>query len=249
VAWPHVPARSRRRTWHDPPVPTVALLAHGAGSCPETALRLLGPAVPAGVEAQTVDARGTVEEVVARIDDAARGRHVALVAGVSLGAHAAALWSAHGGRTGELLLVMPAWSGPPGTLAALTASAAHDVETLGIRGALAGVAAAAEAGDWILDELHRGWTTYDAARLATTLRAAASSAGPTPEALALITARTAVVALADDPLHPLRVARSWARGIPGARLAVVARRAPDEDRGALGVAGRRLLDAAGEGDG
>ena len=79
----------------------VALLVHGAGSCPETALRLLAPAVPEGVEPVGVDGRGTVEEIVARLDAAARASAVALVGGVSLGAHAAALWSARGGRSDE----------------------------------------------------------------------------------------------------------------------------------------------------
>ena len=89
------PSRSETaRTCDDPPVTRIALLAHGAGSCPETALRLLGPAVPDGVEARAVDSRGTVDDVVACLDAAAAGHEVVLVGGVSLGAAAAALWSA-----------------------------------------------------------------------------------------------------------------------------------------------------------
>jgi pimeloyl-ACP methyl ester carboxylesterase len=225
-------------------VPDLALLVHGAGSCPETVLRLLEPAVPDGVEACAVDARGTVEDVVSRLDAAARGREVALVGGISLGAHAAALWSARGGTARELLLAMPAWTGVPDDVAALTAATADEVEAYGIERVLAQVEQAATVGDWVLDELRLGWRTYDAVLLAATLRAAASSPGPTPAALERITARTAVVALDHDPLHRLGVARAWARAISGADLAVVARHAPRDDRGALGRVGRRLLDAA-----
>ena len=221
----------------------IALLAHGAGSCPETALRLLGPAVPDGVLPVAIDARGTVADVVARLDDAVRGHDVVLVGGVSLGAHAAALWSSATGSSSDLLLVMPAWSGEPDDVAALTAATADDVETFGIDRVLATITALARD-DWVLDELRRGWRTYDDVLLAATLRAAASSPGPTPEALSAITAPTAVVALDDDPLHPADVARSWAALVPGARLAVVGRHTPKDERGVLGRTGRRLLDAA-----
>ncbi len=224
-------------------MPALALLAHGAGSCPETALRLLGPAVPEGVEIRAVDARGTVEEVVARLAAQAHGREVALAGGISLGAHAAAIWSARGGVTRELLLVMPAWTGPPGDVSALTAATADDVRVLGIDRVLARVTDLVAGDDWVLDELRRGWRTYDDALLDTTLRAAASSPGPTPAELARITARTAVVALADDPLHPAAVAHRWAGSVPGAAIAVVGRHEPALDRGALGRAGRCLLDA------
>jgi len=224
-------------------VSRVALLAHGAGSCPETALRLLGPAVPEDVEAVAVDARGTARDVVARLSDAALGNDVVLVGGISLGAHAAVLWSSVAGGAHELLLVMPAWTGEPADVSALTAATADDVEAFGTERVLASITALA-GDDWVLDELQRGWRTYDDVLLATTLRAAASSPGPTPEVLAAVTARTAVVALADDPLHPEAVARSWAALVPGAQLGVVPRHAPREDRGVLGRLGRELLDAA-----
>ena len=225
-------------------MPRIALLAHGAGSCPETAVRLLGPAVPTGAETIGIDARGSVDDVVARLERAARGNEVVLAGGISLGAHAVALWSAGGGAASGLLLAMPAWTGVPDGVAALTAATAGDVESYGIERVLARVGALA-GDDWVLDELRRGWRSYDDVLLAATLRAAASSPGPTPEALAAVTAPTAVVALGDDPLHPVEVARSWAGLVPGARLAVVDRHEPRVDRGVLGRTGRRLLDTAG----
>jgi len=50
-----------------------------------------------------------------------------------------------------------------------------------------------------------------------------------------------VVALADDPLHPESVARTWSASIPGAALGIVGRQDPARDRGALGRTGRTLL--------
>jgi pimeloyl-ACP methyl ester carboxylesterase len=230
-------------TCHDRPVPALALLAHGAGSCPETARRLLGPAVPPGVEIRAVDSRGSIDDVVARIAEAARDGEVALVGGISLGAHAAALWSARGGIARSLLLAMPAWTGDAEQVAALTASTADDIEAFGIERVLARVAGVAADDDWVLDELRRGWRTYDDVRLAATLRSAAASPGPTPDELARITAPTAVVALADDPLHPAAVARRWTDVLPRAALGVVGRHEPAHDRGALGRVGRTLLDS------
>ena len=78
---------------------TLTLLLHGAGSCPGTAYDLLSPAVAPGSRAETVDARGSVDEVATRLADTVlrrghEGHEVVRVAGISLGAHAAALWAA-----------------------------------------------------------------------------------------------------------------------------------------------------------
>jgi pimeloyl-ACP methyl ester carboxylesterase len=88
----------------------------------------------------------------------------------------------------------------------------------------------------------RAWTDADPATLARSLREAAASRAPTLEELGSIRARVVVVGLADDPLHPAWVAEAWAGAIPGARLVVVARHAPSEDRGALGRVARAALD-------
>ncbi len=224
-----------------------AVLVHGAGSTRDAVTRLLGRAAP-DADLLAVDGRGDLDTVVDRLAStacavAAEGRRLTLVGGISLGAHAVAAWAA--GRPGahlpELVLAMPAWTGPPDDLAALTASSAEEIELEGTAGILARLTA--ESGDdWVVDELVRAWTDADPATLARSLRAASGSRAPTLEELARIRARVVVVALADDALHPASVAEAWADAIPGARLVVVPRNAPAEDSGALGRAARAALD-------
>lgn len=221
----------------------VVLLAHGAGSSPDVALRLLAGAWPVGAAPLAIDARGPVDDLVARLHEAALGRRVVLAAGISLGAHAVARWALAGGAAEELLLAMPAWTGLPGAVAGLTTASAGAVAARGRAAVLAEIAS--DPGlrdDWVLEELARGWSTYTDGELATALHQAAGSPAPTLEDLARITTRTAVVALDDDPLHPASVARDWAAAIPCSALVVVPRDGPGAARGALGAAGRRALD-------
>lgn len=224
-----------------------AVLVHGAGSTGDAVTRLLGRGAP-DAELLAIDGRGDLGTVVDRIAGsasavAADGRRLALAGGISLGAHAVAAWAV--GRNGtdlpELVLAMPAWTGPPDAVAALTASSADEIEREGTAGILARLTAEAGA-DWVVDELVRAWTDADPATLARSLRAAAASRAPTLEELARIRARVVVVALADDPLHPASVAEAWADAIPGATLVTVPRDAPGQDRGALGLAARAALD-------
>ncbi len=226
--------------------PTSAVLVHGAASTPDAARRLLGPGL-AGSGLVAVDARGSIDDVVAVIDEAVvaetrRGALVTAVAGLSFGAHAAARWAIDRAGSGpELVLAMPAWTGEPDAVAGLTAASADEIERDGTAGILARLVAA-NGDDWVVDELVLSWTDADPHRLAHSLRAAAASPAPTLEELAQITARTVVVALADDPLHPAAVAEAWADAIPRARLVVVPRDAPNQERGALGVAARATLE-------
>lgn len=224
------------------------MLLHGAGTDRASALRLLASALPPGVEPMAETHDGSIASAVAavdRLDQALRdaGRTLQTVGGISVGAHAAATWAARdAGRSPQpdLVLAMPAWTGEAGPIAALTAATADEVARDGIDAILARLVA--EAGDdWVVDELVRSWTGADPAALPAGLRAAAAGAAPTLDGLARIRARTAVVALADDPLHPVEVAEAWAAAIPDARLVVVPRGAPGVDRGALGAAARSVL--------
>jgi pimeloyl-ACP methyl ester carboxylesterase len=226
-------------------VSTTSLLLHGAGSCPATVRALLGPACPPGsrVVAPALDGgtTDTVELIAALVvEAAAAGRPVGLVAGISLGAHAAARWAAASGAAVPLGLVMPAWTGPPGQVAAATLAAAQEVDRVGREQTLARIGTE-HPGDWVVAELARGWRSRDEDALVRALRAAGTSTGPTEEELAAVTGPAAVLALAEDPLHPEAVARSWAGLLPQGALEVVARDAPATDRGVLGTAVRRLL--------
>ena len=230
-----------------PSTPPVALLVHGAGSTPDAVRRLLGPAA-AGADVVALDARGTLDDVVgavtAAVDTAERsGRSIEVVGGISLGAHVVARWAA--ARTGpspDLVLAMPAWTGAPDAIASLTASSADEVEHEGTAAILDRLLAESPD-DWVVDELVRAWAGRDPVELARSLRSAALSPAPDVAELALVRARTVVVALAEDPLHPARVAEQWAAAIPGAHLVVLPRDAPGADRGALGAAARGALDA------
>jgi len=228
-------------------VARVALLAHGAGSTADAAVRLLHAALPPGVDPVGLDARGSLDQVVAAVSAAydahGAGHDVALVGGISLGAHAVATWAS--GRTDcpDLVLAMPAWTSGPDEVAALTAQAARRIAEEGIAAELDRLGREdALRGDWVLDELVRAWAAYDDLALSRALAQAAASPGPGEAALRRITARTAVVALGDDPLHPERVARRWAGLVPDSTLVVVPRRRPDTDRAALGRAARQALD-------
>jgi pimeloyl-ACP methyl ester carboxylesterase len=228
-------------------VSPVAVLLHGAGSCPQTARRLLATAAPPDAEVIAPTWRGTVDDALAALEHAVDGRRVALVGGISLGAHATALWAARTRSEVPLVLAMPAWTGAPDDVAAATLASADDVARRGSAAVLADLAAdPVTARDWVLDELARGWSTYDDDALATGLRLAARSAAPGVSDLARLAGPVAVVALADDPLHPEGVARRWAAAAPRARIMVVPRDAPSDDRGLLGrVAAHALAELSG----
>jgi hypothetical protein len=196
----------------------------------------------------TLDATGDVEATVRRLTAAvaahtAAGDQVVRCAGISLGAHATALWAARTAAPTDLVLVMPAWTGAPDAVAAATLASAADVAAHGSRAVLDRLRQdPALAHDWVLEELERGWSTYDDAALVSALTAAGSSRAPTADELAVVRGRAAVVALADDPLHPEDVARAWAAALPDAALRVVDRQAPATDRGALGRAAVGVLE-------
>lgn len=220
------------------------LLAHGAGSSPEVVRRLLAPCLPddAVVVAPLLlgGAHGSADLLAAAADE----REVVLAAGISMGAHALALLAARTGATWPIVAAMPAWTGTPGDVAAATAVAADELERVGSAAVLDALAAdPLTRDDWVREELAAGWAAYDDDSLVAALRAGASSAAPTIADLATLRSPTAVVALADDPLHPASVALEWARSVPRAALRTVERHAPRYDRAALG---RAAADALAE---
>ena len=215
----------------------VAVLAHGSGSTGDfVAGALGGPLREAGWSIETVEDRtGRVDAVVEALADAVRASGAGLVAGVSLGAHAVARWAARDpdvtARLEGLLLLLPAWTGPPGTVAALSGDAAGQVERLGVPAALRTL----DDGSWVSEELGRAWPAYGK-DLVPALRATASSPGPTLEELSRIRVPVGVVSFVGDPFHPAEVAREWATALPRAAFVELPADAPAMDREVLGRA-------------
>jgi pimeloyl-ACP methyl ester carboxylesterase len=92
-------------------------------------------------------------------------------------------------------------------------------------------------------ELAAAWPAYGDG-LASSLRAAAASSGPTPDELAALAVPAGLVAFRDDPLHPAAVAREWAAALPRAVLRELPLAAPAPDRAILGATTLTALRAA-----
>ncbi|MFD7658083.1 alpha/beta fold hydrolase [Actinosynnema sp. NPDC059797] len=188
------------------------------------------PLAEAGLTLVTPAVRG-VRECVEALDAAWSGTPL-LVGGVSLGAHVATAWAVrHPGRCAGVLAALPAWLGPAdGAPAALAASAsAAAVEAAGVEAALTGV------DGWLGDELRRAWPRYGA-RLASVLREAAGSRAPTAAELGGLAVPVGVAACADDPVHPLEIARRWVDALPRGALRTTTLAALGADPEVLGRA-------------
>jgi pimeloyl-ACP methyl ester carboxylesterase len=240
-------------------VTPVAVILPGAGSSADFVARAFGPALHrCGYELVTPSPEpgpGVVDAALRALDEAAEkyGPALRLVGGVSLGAHLAARWTASRCAAGSrrraaavpagpagVLLVLPAWTGPPGPVAAATAASAGTIDRLGTDGALA---AAGTAVPWVAAELAAAWPGYGD-RLAASLRAAADAPGPSRAELAALPVPAGLVAFADDPLHPYEVAQEWAATLPRAALRTLHLSDAAADRAVLGTAALAALTAA-----
>jgi pimeloyl-ACP methyl ester carboxylesterase len=226
----------------------VAAILPGSGSTAEFVARAFAcPLRAAGYVLVTADPEPAAGDPAAEWGDAldALPARPALVGGVSLGAHAAARWAARRpGGTDGLLLVMPAWTGPPDGVASVSGSTAEELDTDGLEAVLTRLRGlpAGHAG-WVLTELERAWRHRGRAGLVTELRGVAASPGPTEDELRALAVPAGVVALRDDPLHPEDVARRWAAVMSDAVLTTVDHATVAADRTALGTAALRALAA------
>ena len=195
-----------------------------------------GPLAAVGLDLLAVRPRpgkDLVSDHLAALDAASADGPV-VVGGISLGAHLAAEWAlAHPDRCTGVLLAMPAWHGPGGDApAALAARASADaVDALGVDATLA----AADVAPWLAAELGRAWRRHGTG-LAPSLRAAAEHPAPTRAELARLRIPAGVAACADDPVHPVAVARSWAAALPCSSLGTTTLTALGADRESLGRA-------------
>jgi pimeloyl-ACP methyl ester carboxylesterase len=228
-------------------VDQIAVVLPGAGSSAEFVRRAFArPLRDAGyrlVAPEPVPGPDLVPASFRALDAAAEtyGPRLRLVGGVSLGAHTAARWTAASGAGLDgVLLVLPAWTGAPGPVAAATAASAELVDRLGTAGALA---AAGTAVGWVAAELAAAWPP-NGDGLAASLRAAAAAPGPSRAELAALAVPAGLVAFADDPLHPAAVAYEWAAAIPRAAVRELPLAAPATDRSVLATTALAALTAA-----
>ncbi|HEV2088384.1 MAG TPA: hypothetical protein VGR21_08740, partial [Cryptosporangiaceae bacterium] len=180
---------------------------------------------------------GLVRRQLAALDDAVTRFAPRLVGGVSLGAHLAARWALSRGPVRSLdglLLAMPAWTGPPGRVAAASGAAAEEVARHGLAATVARIEGAAAG--WVADEIAAAWLRYDEAELVAALHATAAAPAPTLADLARVDVPCGLAGLLDDPLHPAAVARRWARALPRAVLVETTLAAVGTDRSAVGHA-------------
>lgn len=232
------------------------VLLPGSGSTPEFVRRAFSdvarPATSGDLPARTVvvDSRSGDPFLMAdrlattAAELTANGTSITTVCGVSIGAHAIAIWAAESGvRDCPLLLVMPAWTEDPGPVGAATLHAAHRIQAHGIAEDLRQLRLAYPQ-DWVVDELERAWPLFTEAELAAAFTRTAAAPGPGHARLASIRCPTAVVGLRDDPMHPAEVAATWAATIPCATLVELDRQSPTGDAAVLGRAGLTALSGS-----
>lgn len=216
-----------------------AVLLPGTGS-DEIFVRSVfaGPLAAVGVEAWTPRPQAGEKIIVGFLTmlDELAAEGPLLAGGVSFGAHLAAEWAVRNpSRCAGLLLALPAWLGKPDDApASLAAKASADlVDREGLETALklsvAGVA------PWLADELTRAWHRHGEGLVAD-LRAAADRPAPTLDELRELDIPVGIAACADDPVHPVAVARSWAAALPRAALQETTLTALGADRESLGRA-------------
>jgi pimeloyl-ACP methyl ester carboxylesterase len=216
----------------------------GSGSDARFVRISFGPALASmGVTLHAVaprPGRDVVAGYRATLDAALDGPGPLLVGGVSLGAHVATAWAAEqdAAALAGVLVALPAWTGPPD--GAPAAAAALATAALARAGGPAAAVAAARAGAprWLADELERAWAGYGPG-LADALDAAAAEPAPDPAALASLDVPVGIVGLVDDPVHPLAVARTWARSLPRATMCTTTLAALGADPAVLGSAAVR----------
>lgn len=239
-----------------PPDAPAVLALHGVGSSTTyLAEAVAPPLVTAGWRVLLVPLRGHVG-ATAVPDPAAHAldRHVDDVArvaaatgpvaavGVSLGAHALVAAAARGRLDVEALVAaLPAWTGRAVPGEGPHAATAAEVDAHGVAGMLARLRGEPGLRPWLRRVLLRDLAAHHDASLRAALVALDGGLAPTLADLAALRCRLGVVGWADDPGHPLAVARQWASAAPDGSLAELSLDDPDVDRTALGQVVATLL--------
>jgi pimeloyl-ACP methyl ester carboxylesterase len=146
---------------------------------------------------------------------------VAVVGGVSLGAHAAVRAVAAGTRADAVLACLPAWLGiapvGDGPHAAMAARIARE----GIGPTIAALRADDALAPWLRATLLADYPRHDPASLEAALCALDGAEAPSVAELRALELPLAVIGWPDDPGHPLAVARRWSDLAPRSTLATV----------------------------
>lgn len=228
------------------PRPAVVVALPGTGSDAYFARRAFGPAsAAAGLDFVAVDPDpdAVIESYRTALDDAA-ARGPVLAAGISLGAAVAVEWAADRDPAGisGVVAALPAWTGPDTAQCPATHSAAATAAQLradGLEPVLARMRASSPG--WLADALTRSWRSQWPG-LPGALEEAAQYKWPEAALLESLDVPLAVIAAADDPVHPVTVGREWARLAP---RSVLTELTLDEFGADPGILGRLALSHLG----
>lgn len=237
-----------------------AVIVHGTGSCPDFVHRCFtAPLSAVGLRLVTYPLRGHCGDLAPGDGQGLGiGRHVLdlaevvtdcgarIVGGLSLGAHAAALWAGNlgpGDQPDGLLLCLPAWTGAPTEIAAANAIQADELDRIGLSATLARISASSV--DWVTEEIAASWPMHDTSGFVAALRGIATSAAPSEAQLATVDCPVGVVGLLGDAWHPAAVAARWAATLPRATLGTLTVADWGAERSLVGATAVNALRAAG----
>ncbi len=223
----------------------VTVLLPGTGSDDDYLRRAFGgPLKDAGAKLIAVapEPQRLVEGYLRAMDSASQQSGRIAIGGVSLGAVVATRWALdHPDRAVAVLAVLPPWTGDPdGAPASL--SARHTAAMLRREGLAPTTAAMRESSPtWLADELARSWRGQWP-HLPDAMEQAAAFVAPTRAELNGLQTPLAVVAAADDLVHPASVAADWAAWAPNAGLSTVRLQDFGPNPSLLGAAALAALD-------
>lgn len=202
----------------DSPRPAVVVALPGTGSDAHFARRAFEPACTArGLELIAVDPEpgAVIAGYLAALDTAA-ARGPVLAAGISLGAAVAVEWAGRraAGEVAGVIAALPAWTGSdtahcPATLSASVTAAQLRAE--GLEPVVTRMRASSPR--WLAEALTRSWRSQWPG-LPGALEEAAQYKWPEASLFDTLPVPLAVIAAADDPVHPVAVGREWARRAP-----------------------------------
>jgi pimeloyl-ACP methyl ester carboxylesterase len=238
------------------------VVAHGAGSSAWfVADAFAAPVLAAGGRLVTYDVAGhgasrparevgdhhldVHAEDLAAVVASVQGR-VAVVGGVSLGAHAAVRAVATAQVAGAAVVAcLPAWTGRAEVGEGPHAAVAAEVTDGGGHAVLARVREEADLPRWLREVLVRDHARHDEASLAAVLRSLDGGEAPSLVEVASLRVPLGVVGWPDDAAHPLAVAEAWAAAAVEGRLELLALGDLQGDLGALGRAAVRAVRRSG----